>query len=85
MVQMLEADVNRYHYAPQALGLVIAMHFDVPTAFDELRYGYFDTAFSNILKAIRGGANPIAVTTLAMCSIGAWSEIDWVVSNQQYL
>lgn len=56
-----------------------------PTAFDELRFGYFDTAFGNILKAIRGGANPIAVTTLAMCSVGAWSEIDWAISNQQQL
>jgi hypothetical protein len=56
-----------------------------PTAFDELRYGYFDTAFGNILKAIRGGANPIAVTTLAMCSVGAWSEIDWAISNSQHL
>lgn len=57
----------------------------IPTAFDELRYGYFDTVFGNILKSIRGGANPIAITTMAMCSVGAWSEIDWVISNQQHL
>lgn len=56
-----------------------------PTAFDELRYGYFDTAFGNILKAIRGGCNPIAVTTLAMCAAGAWSEIDWILNNQSQL
>lgn len=56
-----------------------------PTAFDELRYGYFDTVFGNILKCIRGGANPIAITTMAMCSVGAWSEIDWAINNQQLL
>lgn len=56
-----------------------------PTAFDELRYGYFDTAFGNVLKSIRGGCNPIAVTTLAMCAAAAWSEIDWILNNQKEL
>jgi hypothetical protein len=56
-----------------------------PTAFDELRYGYFDMAFDNILKSIRGGATPIGTTTLAMCAVGAWSEIDWAINNQHEL
>lgn len=56
-----------------------------PTAFDELRYGYFDTSFGNILKAIRGGTNPIGVTTLCMCTAAAWSEIDWAINNQHQL
>lgn len=56
-----------------------------PTAFDELRYGYTDTAFGNMLKAIRGGTDPIAVTTLAMCAVSALSEIEWSINNQQHL
>lgn len=61
------------------------MNSGKPTAFDELRYGYFDTAFGNVLKAIRGGTNPIGVTTLAMCSVGALSAIEWSINNQSEL
>lgn len=56
-----------------------------PTAFDELRYGYFDMAFDNILKCIRGGVTPIGTATLAMCTAGAWSEIDWAINNQHLI
>jgi hypothetical protein len=62
------------------------LHIDAkPTAFDELRFGYFDTAFGNILKAIGGGTNPIGVMTLAMCCVSALCEIEWAINNQQEL
>ena len=56
-----------------------------PTPFDALRFGYFDIALGNMLKSIRGGANPIGVMTLAMCSVRALSEIEWAINNQQQL
>src|SRR5579883_741096 len=56
-----------------------------PTAFDELRYGYFDTAFGNILKSIRGGTNPIGTMQLAVCAVSVLSEIEWSMNNQAFL
>lgn len=55
------------------------------TLFEIWRQGYFDIAFGNMLKAIRGGANPIGVTTLAMCGIGALSTVEWALNNEQYI
>lgn len=56
-----------------------------PTAFEELRYGYFDTAFDNMLKSIIGGTNAIGTMTLAMCAVSAFSEIEWAFNNQTQL
>jgi hypothetical protein len=56
-----------------------------PTTFDELRFGYFDVAFGNMLKAIRGGCNPLGVLTMAMCCINAFAEVEWSLDNQQHL
>ncbi len=51
------------------------------TVFDGLRYGYFEMAFGNILKSIRGGTNPLGTTTLAMCCVGALSSVEWALAN----
>jgi hypothetical protein len=61
------------------------MNHSQPNAFEELRYGYFDVAFGNILKSLRAGVNPIGIMTLAVCSLSAWAELDWSIQNQDQL
>lgn len=51
------------------------------TTFEGLRFGYFDMAFGNMLKSIRGGSNPLGTTTLAMCCVGALSSVEWALNN----
>jgi hypothetical protein len=51
------------------------------TLFDEVRYGYFNSAFSGVLRAVQGCANEGSIMILLTCAISAFSNVEWALDN----